>query len=42
MRIFGREPALLLGFAAAALKLLTAFGLDVDDTQQTLVKCCSQ
>jgi hypothetical protein len=37
MRIFGREPALLLGFAAAALKLLTAFGLDVDDTQQTLV-----
>ncbi|MFD3571425.1 hypothetical protein [Streptomyces sp. NPDC058667] len=37
MRIFGREPALLLGFAAAALKLLAAFGLDVSATQQTLI-----
>jgi hypothetical protein len=37
MKIFGREPALLLGFAAAALKLLTAFGLDVSEAQQTLV-----
>ena len=35
--LFGREPALLLGFAAAALKLLTAFGLDVTDTQQALI-----
>jgi hypothetical protein len=36
-KIFGREPALLLGFAAAALKLLTAFGLDVTADQQTLI-----
>ena len=35
--LFGREPALLLGFAAAALKLLTAFGLDVTADQQTLI-----
>lgn len=37
MKIFGREPALLLGFIAAGLQLATAFGLDVTDTQQTLV-----
>ncbi|MGW6741621.1 hypothetical protein ACWGDX_12995 [Streptomyces sp. NPDC055025] len=37
MKIFGREPALLLGFAAAFLQLLTAFGLNVSDTQQTLI-----
>jgi hypothetical protein len=36
-KLFGREPALILGFAAAALKLATAFGLDVSATQQTLV-----
>ncbi|MFE3577834.1 hypothetical protein [Streptomyces vinaceus] len=37
MKILGREPALLLGFAAAALKLAAAFGLNVSDTQQTLI-----
>lgn len=37
MKIFGREPALLLGFAAAALKLAAAFGLHVSDTQQALI-----
>lgn len=37
MKIFGREPALLLGFAAAFLQLLAAFGLNVDATQQTLI-----
>lgn len=37
MRIFGREPALWLGLAAAALKLGTAFGLDVTADQQTLI-----
>lgn len=37
MKIFGREPALLLGFAAAALKLLAAFGLGVNETQQALI-----
>lgn len=37
MKIFGREPALLLGLIAAALKLSTAFGLDVTADQQTLI-----
>lgn len=37
MKILGREPALLLGFVAAALKLAAAFGLNVSDTQQALV-----
>lgn len=37
MKIFGREPALWLGLAAAALKLGTAFGLDVTADQQTLI-----
>lgn len=37
MRIFGREPALLLGFAAAGLKLAAAFGLNVSDSQQALI-----
>ncbi|HEX5568014.1 MAG TPA: hypothetical protein VFY14_13990 [Streptomyces sp.] len=36
-KLFGREPALILGFAAAALKLLTSFGLEVTATQQTLI-----
>ena len=35
--IFNREPALLLGFAAAGLKLLTAFGLNVSADQQALI-----
>ena len=37
MRIFGREPVLLLGFAAAFLQLLAAFGLNVSTTQQALI-----
>lgn len=37
MRIFGREPVYILGFLAAALQALTAFGLDVTETQQALV-----
>ncbi|KIF00847.1 hypothetical protein PL81_38685 [Streptomyces sp. RSD-27] len=37
MKILGREPALLLGFAAAGLKLGAAFGLNVSDTQQALI-----
>ena len=37
MRTFGREPVYILGFIAAALQALTAFGLDVTETQQTLV-----
>lgn len=35
--IFGREPALLLGFAAAGLKLIAAFGLNVSADQQALI-----
>lgn len=35
--LFGREPALILGFVAAGLKLLTAFGLDVSADQQALI-----
>ena len=37
MKLLGREPALLLGFAAAALKLAAAFGLHVSDAQQALI-----
>jgi hypothetical protein len=37
MKVFGREPALLLGFAAAFLQLGAAFGLDVSGTQQALI-----
>ncbi|KQX27573.1 hypothetical protein ASD97_25085 [Streptomyces sp. Root63] len=37
MRIFGREPVYVLGFIAAGFQALTAFGLDVTETQQTLV-----
>lgn len=37
MRILGREPVYILGFIAAALQALTAFGLNVTETQQTLV-----
>ncbi|MGW4834797.1 hypothetical protein [Streptomyces globisporus] len=37
MRILGREPVYILGFLAAALQALTAFGLDVTENQQTLV-----
>lgn len=37
MKIFGREPALWLGLLAALLKVSTAFGLEVTETQQTLI-----
>jgi hypothetical protein len=37
MKIFGREPAVILAFIAAALKLFTAFGLDVTADQQTVI-----
>ncbi|GAA3267651.1 hypothetical protein [Streptomyces lavendulae] len=37
MKILGREPALILGFAAAGLKLAAAFGLNVSNTQQALI-----
>ena len=34
MRIFGREPVYILAFIAVALKLATAYGLEVTDAQQ--------
>lgn len=37
MKIFGREPVYLLAFAAIALKLASAYGLDVSDDQQTAI-----
>lgn len=37
MKIFGREPVALLAFIAVALKLSSAYGLDVTQAQQTLI-----
>lgn len=37
MRIFGREPALWLALIAVAVKLSTAFGLDLSDGQQATI-----
>lgn len=37
MKIFGREPVYILGAIAIFLKLGAAYGLDVSETQQTLI-----
>lgn len=37
MRIFGREPVYILAVIAVALKLASAYGLDVSSDQQTLI-----
>lgn len=37
IKIFGREPALILGFIAAAVQSLTAFGISVSPGVQTAV-----
>jgi hypothetical protein len=37
MKIFGREPAAWLALIAVAVKLSTAFGLDLTDGQQAAV-----
>ena len=37
MRIFGREPVYLLGFIAAALEALSAFGVDLSAGTQTAI-----
>lgn len=37
MKIFGREPAVILAFIAVVLKLLAGFGVDVSAEQQTLI-----
>jgi len=41
LTIFGREPALWLGLLAAALKLATAFGLDLSIDQQSLINAAA-
>jgi hypothetical protein len=37
MRIFGREPVYILGFIAAALEALSAFGVDLSAGVQTAI-----
>lgn len=37
MKIFGREPVLILAVVSIVLKLGAAYGLDVSETQQTLI-----
>ncbi|GGP66998.1 MULTISPECIES: hypothetical protein [Streptomyces] len=37
MRIFGREPVTILGATAVLLKLLAGYGIQVSETQQTLI-----
>jgi hypothetical protein len=41
IRIFGREPALLLAFLAGLVKLGTAFGLEVSTDQQAVVNAAA-
>ncbi|WP_329177885.1 hypothetical protein [Streptomyces sp. NBC_01477] len=41
MRIFGREPALWLALLGVAVKLATAFGLDLTNDQQASVNAAS-
>ena len=41
LTIFGREPALWLGLLAAALKLGTAFGLDLTGDQQSVINAAA-
>jgi hypothetical protein len=37
MKLFGREPVILLAFVAVALKLASAYGLDVTAEQQAVI-----
>jgi hypothetical protein len=37
MKIFGREPVVILAAIAVFLKLLAAYGVGVTETQQTLI-----
>ncbi|MFG3585147.1 hypothetical protein [Streptomyces sp. NPDC047990] len=41
MKIFGREPVYLLGFIAALLQALSAFGVDISDDTQTAINAVS-
>lgn len=40
-KLFGREPALWLALLAVAVKLSTAFGLDLTDRQQAVVNAAA-
>lgn len=37
MKLFGREPVVILGAFAVFLKLLAGYGIQVSETQQTLI-----
>jgi hypothetical protein len=41
MRFLGREPVYFLGFIAAALQALSAFGVDISDGTQTAINAVS-
>lgn len=41
VKIFGREPALWLALVAVAVKLSTAFGLDLTNDQQAVVNAAA-
>lgn len=41
MKYFGREPVYFLGFIAALLQALSAFGVDISDNTQTLINAVS-
>ncbi|MEE4546539.1 hypothetical protein V2S66_31810 [Streptomyces sp. V4-01] len=40
-KFFGREPALWLAVLAVAVKLATAFGLDLTDKQQAIINAAA-
>lgn len=41
MKLLGREPVYLLGFIAAFLQALSAFGVDISDGTQTAINAVS-
>ena len=41
MKWFGREPVYILGFIAALLQALSAFGVDISDGTQTAINAVS-
>lgn len=41
MKILGREPVYILGFIAALLQALSAFGVDISDGTQTAINAVS-
>lgn len=41
MKLLGREPVYILGFIAALLQALSAFGVDISDGTQTAINAVS-